>query len=231
MNLFDLLILIFLAFSCWVAYKRGLVLSLFKLVSRIISIFLSYKLYPVVSAFLREMTPLYENIKGKISPSLLPESTAQANTLAGQSAIINNLGIPGFVKSSLIENNNPEIYKILNVDGLKDYIAGYIANICINIISLILVFIIVSIALRIIIGILDLISKLPVLSSINNLFGLIFGLISGLINIWFFFIILFILQPIPAFEKAFVYLDQSLIAKSLYEYNLLLKWISGIFVF
>lgn len=230
MNLFDLIVLLIFIISGWIAYKRGFILSLFKLVSRIVSIFLSYKLYPVVSAFLRNVSPLYEAIKSKIAPSVLTESTVQSNTLAGQSAAINNLQIPGFIKSSLIENNNPEIYKILNVDGLRDYIAGYIANICINIISLILVFIIVSIGLRIIIGILDLISKLPVLSPINNLFGLIFGVISGLINIWLFFIVLFIFQSNPLFEKVFILLEESLIAGLLYEYNLLLKWITGIFV-
>lgn len=230
MNIFDIIVVIVLVISAWIAYKRGFILSLFKLVSSIITIFLSYRLYPIVSAFLRNFTPLYENIKNKIAPSILSQSTAQTNTLVGQSAFINDLKVPGFLKSALIENNNPEVYKILNVDGLKEYIAGYIANICINIIALILVFLVVTIGLRIIIGILDVISKLPVVNSFNNLLGFIFGLISGLLNIWFLFIILFVFQTNPLFEKAFILLEESLIAGILYEYNFLLKWILGIFI-
>ena len=44
------------------------------------------------------------------------------------------------------------------------------------------------------------------------------------------FIVLFIFQSNPLFEKVFILLEESLIAGLLYEYNLLLKWITGIFV-
>ena len=57
MNLFDLIVLLIFIISGWIAYKEVFILSLFKLVSRIVSIFLSYKLYPVVSAFLRNVSP------------------------------------------------------------------------------------------------------------------------------------------------------------------------------
>lgn len=230
MNVADAIILIFFLVNGWIAYRRGFVLSFFKLLSFVISIFLSYNIYPVVSTFLRNNTPLFEKIKNQVTPTILIPEGVQTNTLEGQTNFINELGIPKLLKDALIENNNSEIYDILKVDGLKDYIAGYIANICINIISMIVVLLVVSIGLKIIIGILDIISKLPIINSVNHLFGLLFGFVSGLLQIWIFFTILFIFQANPSFEKIFVFLGESSIARYLYEYNLLLNWVVGLFL-
>ncbi|NLM13037.1 MAG: hypothetical protein GX209_04750 [Epulopiscium sp.] len=230
MNIADILILIFFLINGWIAYKRGFILSLYKLLSFVVSIFLSYTLYPMVSAFLRNYTPLFDKIKNYIAPSIVISEGAQVNTLEGQSHLINELGVPKLLKRALIENNNSEIYSILQVDSLKDYIAGYIANICINIISMVAVLLVVSIGLKILIGVLDILSKLPVLNSMNHLFGLIFGLVSGVLQVWVFFIILFVFQANPSFEKLFFLLESSTFAKYLYEYNYLLKFVAGFFL-
>lgn len=229
MNAADLIIIVIFLINGWIAYRRGLILSLFKVLSSILSIFLSYKIYPIVSSFLRNSTSLFEKLKDKIDPTVLIPKGAEVNTLGGQTTLINQLEVPKFLKSALVENNNPEIYNILHVDGLREYIVGYIANICINIISMIIVLIVVRIGLRIIIEILDIFSKLPILNSINGIFGFLFGLVSGLLQIWIAFIILFLFQANPFFEKIFLLLAESSYAKILYEYNFLLKWVLGLF--
>ena len=230
MNIADTLVLIFFLINGWIAYKRGFILSLYKLLSFIISIFLANSLYPIVSAFLRTSTPLFDKIKNQVAPTILISEGTKVNTLEGQTHFINELGVPKFLKRALIENNNSEIYSILHVDSLKDYIAGYIANICINIISMIIVLLVVSIGLRILVGILDIFSKLPVLNSVNHLFGLFFGFISGLLQVWMFFIVLFIFQANPSFEKVFLLLENSSLARYLYEYNYLLQFVGGLFL-
>ncbi|WP_058486676.1 CvpA family protein [Defluviitalea phaphyphila] len=230
MNAADIIIILILIINGFIAYKRGFVLSFFKLISSILSIFLAYRIYPVVSSFLRNSTPLFENIKNKIGLTLTIENADNMGTLSGQIETINNLNLPKFLKSALIENNNTEVYKILNVDNLKDYIAGYIANICINIISMILVLIIVTIGLKIIINILDILAKLPIINSVNRLFGFIFGLIMGVLHIWVIFVILFMFHSNPFFNQVFLLISESVIAKFLYEYNLLLKWLLKLFL-
>ncbi|HHW67756.1 MAG: hypothetical protein PWP07_196 [Epulopiscium sp.] len=230
MNVADILVLAFFVVNGWIAYKRGLVLSLFKLISSIASMILSYTLYPIVSAYLRTSTSLFDKMKTQIAPTILVPEGTKINTLEGQVNFINDLNVPKFLKGVLVENNNSEIYSIFQVDSLKDYIAGYIANICINIISMVIVFFVVSVGLRILIGIMDILSKLPVINSVNRLFGLIFGFASGVLKIWVFFIVLFIFQSNPAFEKIFLLLENSTYAKYLYEYNYLLKFVGGLFL-
>ncbi|NLK20621.1 MAG: CvpA family protein [Epulopiscium sp.] len=230
MNIIDAIIILVFLVNGYIAYKRGFILSLFKLISLMISIFLASKLYPIVSAFLRNTTPLYDKIKTQIASTILIQNGVETSTLTGQSDVINSLWTPNSIKNALIENNNPEVYGILNVGGLKEYIAGYIANICINIISMIIVLLVVTIGIRIIIGILDIMAKLPILNSINNLFGLAFGLVSGLLQLWIVFTIIFIFQANPTFEKFFVYMTESTLAKFIYEYNLLLEWVIGLFI-
>jgi len=63
-----------------------------------------------------------------------------------------------------------------------------------------------------------------------NLLLKLVGRYGGYIVIISLFIVLFIFQSNPLFEKVFILLEESLIAGLLYEYNLLLKWITGIFV-
>jgi uncharacterized membrane protein required for colicin V production len=229
MNVADWVVLGILIFHGIAAYHRGFVLSLFKLVSFAVSIFLTYKLYPTVSTFLRQSTRLYQGLKHSIAASLAIQGD-QIHTLHGQTELIQNLKLPGILKDALIENNNPEVYQILNVEGLKEYVSGYIANISINILAMILVLFLVTIGLKIVVSFLDLIAKLPVLHTVNKLTGLIFGLVCGTLQIWILYIICMFFYTNPHLQIVFGWIENGNVSKYLYENNLLLFLVTKLFL-
>ncbi len=229
MNWVDIAVVVIIVSNIWVAHKRGFVLTFFKFTSSILSLVLTYKLYPVVSSYLRQSTGLFPYLKAAVGGSMQLNEAANQVTLQAQTHFIHNLKMPDIFKTALIANNNPEAYNILGVGNLKEYVAGFIANICINIISMFLVLIIVTIGLRMIISAIDIVSKLPVLNSVNKLAGIAIGFVAGIIHIWILCILLTLFYTNSFFIPVSEAVDQSIIARYFYEYNLLLAMVSKIF--
>lgn len=229
MNWIDGVVAAILLGSAWVAYKKGFIVAFFRLVSLIVSLVLTYKLYPVVSRFLRQSTKIYESLRTAIGDALHLDQLIMDTTLQAQTEAINGLKIPEIFKNALIENNNPVVYNILDVSGLQDYVAGYIANICMNIIAMVVVLLIVTVGLQILISILDLIAKLPILNSANKLAGALLGFITGILRVWILFIVLAFFHANPLFTGLFEALQESAVALFLYEHNMLLKMVAQLF--
>ncbi|TCK86721.1 colicin V production protein [Natranaerovirga hydrolytica] len=224
MNWLDIIIIGIIVFCTLRAYRRGFILSLFSLVSLLLTILLTVQLYPVGSRLISQHTNIYESFQSSISNTLnLEEQLSGSQTLEEQTSLINNLPLPSTIRESLLVNNNREVYDILQVNRLEDYISGYIARIAINILSFIIIFLIVYIGLRILIRTLDIISKLPVLNSVNKLLGIGFGLILGLIKVWFVFIIITFFSTNGLVMIVFEKINESSFASALYNNNVLLK--------
>ena len=146
-----------------------------------------------------------------------------------QTDIIQSMHLPDFLKESLVENNNPVIYHLLDVESLQSYIAGFLANICINIISVLLVFIVVWLAVKFVLKALNLISKLPVLNFFNRVCGFLVGLLKGLCVTWLICFVLTFFQCNSAFDFFFDALNLTHVALPLYENNILMYFILTIF--
>lgn len=224
MNVLDLAVIAVIAVCVLIAYNRGLIRSVFNLLSWVVSIALANYLYPPVSRFLRT-TGLYTFLKASAADSLGLDEVIVDATSKVQAELISNMYIPDFIKSALFENNNPEIYKILDASGIEDYIAGYMANIFLNIISVIAVFIIVFILMRVLASALDIISKLPVINTFNKIGGIIVGFFTAAIIIWIFFTgyILFIHGDTYLQMSEMIY--GSIVAKWFYQNNVILKYV------
>ena len=160
LNYLDLAAIAVILICAAVAFHKGFVKACLGFLPTVISLGAVSFLQPVVSKILRA-TPLYLKLRESASGLFgLDEMIANA-AAASQSDLINQMNLPDFIKGALLENNNPVVYKILNVTEMKDYISGFIANICINILALILVFLAAMIAVRLLLTALDLFSKLP----------------------------------------------------------------------
>ncbi len=211
----------------FLAYRKGFILSLFVLVSWVVSLFLAFIIYPFVTNFLWNINWISSGITGFISKNIDLSSITQLDTLKAQTDWISSLPLPSFLTDTLLANNNPEFYKLINVDNVHDYMAGALGRLIIDIISLILVFIIVMIIMRIIAQCLNLVSKLPIINSINRLFGLAFGFVQGTIIIWLLLIILICFVSNKEFAQIFQQLQSSSIAIIFHENNLLRTLILG----
>ena len=183
---------------------------------------------PYVGKFLRE-TFLFEKMADSIRESMGLDMAIQEGAMRTQTEIIEGMPLPDFLKEALLENNNPVIYQLLDVDSLKEYIAGFLANVCINVLSVVLAFVLIYIVVTVVLNALHLFSKLPVLNFFNHFSGFLVGGLKGLFFIWMGCIVLTFFQCRADFEGLFAAMERTYVANFLYENNILLYLILTIF--
>lgn len=142
-----------------------------------------------------------------------------------QIKMIEESKMPEFLKTSLLENNNSEIYKELGVETFPEYVSAYVARAIINILSFVITFLFVLILVRSLIAVADLLSSLPVLHGLNQAAGAVLGIGCALILVWIGFLVITLLYTTPAGETCFGWIQESAVLTFLYEKNVLLKFL------
>jgi len=178
MNYLDIGIIILIVFCALVGFRKGLIRTVYGLISFFIALFLANYLYPHVAGFLRA-TPLFGGIQNQVKTSLNLSEVVVEHTANRQEEIINSLPLPEPFLKLLNENFQPDIHGILRVDTIEDYISGFFASIAINGIAIVLVFLAVIIILAVAGSVLDIVGKLPVIRTFNNWGGFAFGVLLG----------------------------------------------------
>lgn len=228
MNIIDIVIIAIILFFGIRAYKSGFIMSCLSFLPSISALLVTYIFQPILSDFIRS-TQFYTNLKISIGEMLGLSSIISDTAMQAQNEIIRNMQIPEFLKSTLIENNNPVIYGLLDVNSIQEYITGFIASIIVNIACMIILFIVTSIVVKIVIKLLNTFSKLPVISLFNKIGGLLIGLLQGLIIIWVLGIGLTFFYFNPSWKEFFDMLNSSFLGSYMYENNILLFMILRIF--
>ena len=183
-----IVVLLILVIFTMHSYRRGFVKSALSMTLFLITIFLANIVNPHVTEFIMENTTMYENIKEQCMEIYTPEKQQSISMAGSDEDIINSYPIAEILKEKIIKDNNPEIYEMLDVDKIEEYIAAYIAKTIISSASYVITFILVSIFLRMVMVALDIITKIPVLKEINQMVGAVLGLAQGLIIVWLLFI-------------------------------------------
>ena len=221
MNYVDLIIFITMLACATGGYLRGFVRTVFGFVSLFASIFITYQFYPVAGAFLRT-TPLYGFARDKFIEALNLKEIIGGQASAGREGLLESLPIPGVIIEQLKNFNTPEIYELLNVESVEDYVGGFFANIAMHFLAMILVFIIVRMILSLIGGALNAIAGLPLLKGINRVGGLAVGFLIGAV------IVFAGISAASLFPAAYAALEESFAARWLLDNNLLLTMISNV---
>ena len=223
MNSLDIFVLAVIGICVVVGYFRGFVKTCFSFVPSVVSLLLTNKIYPVFSKFLRT-TPVYGYIENGVAKALNLESMTSAIS-AQSNDYINSLSIPDFLKESLISNNNPVVYGILDATGINEYISGYVANMILNILSMIVVAVGLIVIFKLVLILLDVVTKLPVIHGINSVGGLIVGLLEGVLIVWVVFVVAVLFVSGDSLTWFYESLENSKIALALFNGNILLKMI------
>ena len=224
----DILALVLVVGTAVQAYRKGFVRAALNFLPMVAALAATRFLTPAVSEFLRK-TPFFDALTNTVGNGLHLENAIGDAAMQTQTDIIQSMHLPDFLKESLVENNNPVIYHLLDVESLQAYIAGFLANICINIISVLLVFVVVWLAVKFVLKALNLISKLPVLNFFNRACGFLVGLLKGLCVAWLICFVLTFFQCNSAFDFFFDALNLTHVALPLYENNILMYFILTIF--
>lgn len=224
----DILALVLVVGTAVQAYRKGFVRAALNFLPMVAALAATRFLTPKVSELLRK-TPFFDALTNTVGNGLHLENAIGDAAMQTQTEIIESMHLPDFLKESLVENNNPVIYHLLDVESLQSYIAGFLANICINIISVLLVFVVVWLAVKFVLKALNLISKLPVLNFFNRACGFLVGLLKGLCVVWLICFVLTFFQCNSAFDFFFDALNLTHVALPLYENNILMYFILTIF--
>ncbi len=200
----DICVLIIVAFFIWSGYKAGLMKSFVKVASYIISLIISFFLYPVISDLLVK-TPIYDKLVEIISQKYIVDNVSDS---LGQGAF----GIMSNYISSGIQNAAMGI-------------AESMAVLIINILAFIIILILSKIIIRVVGNLLGLFTKLPVIKQFNRLGGAVLGGLIGVLVLYILSAVLILFSPLDPQSKALYEIENSTFASEIYENNVILDFL------
>lgn len=226
--LLDAIVLVVILGCAVAAWRKGFIRAALGFLPMLAALIGTKFVSPSVGRFLRE-TPLFGKLSASIQSSMGLDTVIQEGAMETQTAFIEGMPLPDFLKEALLENNNPVIYQLLDVNSLKEYIAGFLANVCLNVLSVVLAFVLIYIGVTVVLNALHLFSKLPVLNFFNRFSGFLVGGAKGLFFVWIGCIVLTFFQCSVKWEGVFAAMEHTFAAQYLYENNILLYLILTIF--
>lgn len=226
MNWLEILVIIILVVYSFIGRKRGFIKTVFTLFSTIIALLLTMWISPMVNKEIQKNDKIMNFVSNKVEKVI--EFNKNNDKTSEQMKFIDKLFLPGSIKNTLKENNTGDVYVAMAADNFKEYVTGSISRIIINAAVFILVMLIIMIALGIISKTLDIISKLPIINGLNKTAGLFAGLLHGIIIVWIGFIFLIMFSSSSVGKTMFLLINESKFLTTLYNNNLLLKYITDI---
>ncbi|MBQ8305955.1 MAG: CvpA family protein [Blautia sp.] len=211
-----------------IGYNRGFVKEVISMLFIFIAIAIVWFINPYVNQFLREHTPLEARLEESCLSAVeaLP-GAGQVMNSEQQTALAEETGLPSFMISDLLKNNQQSIYQMLGVDSFIGYVAKYLAATITNAASFLVSFLLAWILLRLLAMVLDLFTKLPVIRGVNKLAGGILGGAKCIVVIWIIMLILVILCNTEFGRKGLSLIGQSRLLSWLYDNNILAKIFAG----
>lgn len=218
MNALTIAVILIFIICMAIGYMKGLFRTLLGTVATIIALVLAYLLTPIVSQIIinytviddyienKTYTAIREQVKKqaekKLQESGVPEAEAKLNesqleqimnsalNKSQQVEAIRSLSLPGYIKTSLLDNNHDEIYEKLQVDNIYRYISKYIAYMIVNLLASILTFLLLRLLLIIFtITVNAAVRNIPLVAGVDHMGGMLLGMITSVILSWLFLLI------------------------------------------
>ncbi len=200
----DICVLVIVAFFIWSGYKSGFMKAFVKVASYIISLIISFFLYPVISDLLVK-TPIYDKLV----------------EIIGQKYIIDNISDSmGQGAFDILSN-----YVSRGIQNAAQGIAESVALLIINIIAFIIILILSKIIIRVVGNLLGIFTKLPVIKQFNRLGGAVFGGIMGVMVLYILSAVLIMFSPLDPQSRVIYEIENSTFASEIYENNIILDFL------
>lgn len=197
----DICVIAVVAGFMYIGYKSGFMRSFVKIASYIVSIIISFFMYPAISDLLVK-TPLYEKMVELINQryQLQPLIDVPTDTFG------------------ILQN-----YINQGVQTATAGIAEAIATLLINILAFVIVLILSKLVIRIVGKVFNIFTKLPVIKQFNRLGGMILGGISGVLVLYIACAVLFLFSPLDPHSRIAYAVENSTFASEIYENNIILN--------
>ncbi|MDE6434045.1 MAG: CvpA family protein, partial [Lachnospiraceae bacterium] len=213
MNTINVVIGILFLVCVLVSWAKGLFKSILSVAGLIASIGIAVYAAPHLCGYIEEHTEIDEKIADYIEKKLEYSDMGEGLSKGVQIAVINELPLPESLKSNIRDNNNSEMYDLLDASGVYDYIAKSVAVVILNA----AIFLILTILSRLFFYMLSRnlsdFTKLPIVRFIDKIGGGCLGALKGIIYIWVFFMILSICSTLEWSQSFIAQINDSAILK------------------
>ena len=215
----DLMMLSFICTSVYLAYRRGLVDVITRILAFIIAVVITLALYKPVSSFMVEKTNLKTFFSSDIQTVLSNTSLADDELISEEqvnlpSSILNYINAQA--KTAISNGQEAVIQKVSDALAIK----------LIQLIAMLVVFIIARILLIFAQSILSIFAKLPIISTINKLGGAAYGFLRAIVILYFVLAILSIVATMISNWNLMYAIESSHIGGFLYNHNILMNLFS-----
>ena len=203
----DIILVVILAGSIFLGYKKGLVKVAVSLFALIISLVVTLVFYRPISSAIINNTDWDEKIEQIIienTTKKIEETDQNGNILEDAQKYIGNAVAEG--QNNAVEN-----------------VAPVIAERVISIGTMIVLFIATRLVLILLTLVSNVITNLPIIKQFNELGGLIYGVIRGLIVVYALLAIAFFIVSMSSNTNITNAIDSSFITKFMYSHNILLN--------
>ncbi len=203
----DIILVVILAGSIFLGYKKGLVKVAVSLFALIISLVVTLVLYRPISNAIINNTDWDEKIEQVIienTTKKVEETNQNGNILEDAQKYIDNAVAEG--QNNVVEN-----------------VAPVIAERVISIGTMIILFIATRLVLILLTLVSNVITNLPIIKQFNELGGVIYGIVRGLIVIYALLAIAFFIVSMSSNINITNAIDSSFITKFMYSHNILLN--------
>ncbi|MCM1272910.1 MAG: CvpA family protein [Clostridium sp.] len=255
MNVLTVVVLIIFLLCMMIGYKHGLFRTIIKLVFTGLSLLLSYFLAPAVSNMIITHTSIddyfnqkiynvientvRENVEQTLDNSLsisderaVDELTSIAmNTDPSKSYqidIINEMDVPDFIKTALLDNNHGQARIDFGVNTFYEYVSVYVSYMIVNALAFTVTFVLIMLLFGIINLVLALAVRLPIVNGINRFGGLLFGVLEALLIVWILFVAIAIFSDTQVGVWAYRQIENSKILTLIYDKNIFMNVITDL---
>lgn len=226
--LVDIIVVVIVLAFILVGWKRGFLLSVYALFSMIVAVALACVLSPAVSAGL-EKTGLQDKLETKIAAYVETELTEKFGENADISTeeAAEELPLPSFLTGKIAED--AEESAASPIKSVSERVGIKSAELICGVIAFILIFFIVMVIMMVLKIILKLASKLPVLKQADAVGGVLIGFVQGVLFICVLALLLSVFSSTQSMRGIVSAVEDSHIAKYIYENNFIGQIISRLF--
>ena len=191
----DLIIVVIILLSTFLAYRKGLITLAIQLVAVIIAIVLTLLLYKPVSNVIINVTGIDEAIQNAI---LEETNDIMTNGEEGANQVV----------ESIQNNMLPETARTISINIIEGAV-------------ILILYIVIRIALKFVTALANLVSKLPILNQLNQVGGIIYGILRGLLIVYILLLLVNLSGEIEPQNHVYTAVEGSYIGKIMNENNIL----------
>lgn len=237
-NFLLIIVAAIIVFFAIIGYSKGLIKMVISFLSIFVTVVLVITFLPKISATIKE-TEIYGNLREKTTKVISEKLQSEFGTetlfngvsdLNGiTDDIMEKLHVPesmrGYIKDNVSSDNFYSVTRENVVGIFADRIGEKVADLLLNCAVFVISYVVILMGIKFLFGVINLISLLPGIHGANKLAGLLLGIVEGVCCVWIFFILMTTFGGAELNETLFPQIQGNELLSTLYENNLLMKFL------